>query len=54
MENIAKLIAEDRVYKMKDVKRALDEKKEEDFLAAIVDGLRNAVRTTPIEDRRDC
>ena len=54
MENIAKLIAEDKPYKMKDMKRVLDEKHEEDFLAAIVEGLRNAVRTTPIEERHDC
>ena len=44
---IAKLIAEDKQYKARDVERILKEKHEEDILDAIVQGLRAAIKTKP-------
>ena len=46
-KEIAKLIAEDKQYKARDVERILKEKHEEDILDAIVQGLRAAVKTKP-------
>ena len=44
---IAKLIAEDKQYKAREVERVLKEKHEEDILDAIVQGLRAAIKTKP-------
>ena len=46
-KEIAKLIAEDKQYNARDVERILKEKREEDMLDAIIQGLRASVKTRP-------